>query len=228
MYTSWTCPLPAGGTSDEIALTFDQGRSNRLLVIPALFDEANKMRRHTVEVMRRLDHSGIDSFLPDLPGWNDSLAPLQNQTLDGWRAGIAAAMEEFQPSHVLTIRAGALLAPDGLPGWRHAPTGGKQALRAMLRARTIAAKEAEREETMDSLQALGRSEGIELAGWQLGAEMFAALEEATPPESEVQAEVAQSLLGGGGLWLRAEPDEDPEQADAMAAIIAIALLGGDA
>lgn len=228
MYTSWTCPLPAGGTSDEMALTFDQGRTHRLLVIPALFDEANKMRRHTVEVMRRLDLSGIDSFLPDLPGWNDSLAPLPDQTLEGWRAGIAAAMEEFQPSHVLTIRAGAILAPIDLPGWRHAPTSGKQALRAMLRARTIAAKEAGRDETMEGLQALGRNEGITLAGWHLGAEMFAALESATPPESEMQAEIAQSLLGGGGLWLRAEPDEDAEQADAMAAIIAVALLGGDA
>ena len=28
------------------------------------------------------------------------------------------------------------------------------------------------------------------------------------------------MLGGPGLWLRAEPDEDASQADALAAIIA--------
>ena len=31
------------------------------------------------------------------------------------------------------------------------------------------------------------------------------------------------MLGGGGLWLRAEPGEDRAQADALAAIIAIGI-----
>jgi len=35
------------------------------------------MRRFTVEVMRRLDNAGIDSFLPDLPGGNESSQALQ-------------------------------------------------------------------------------------------------------------------------------------------------------
>ena len=49
---------------------------------PALFDEANKLRRrHTVEVIRRLDAAGIDCLLPDLPGCGESLSPLAEQTL---------------------------------------------------------------------------------------------------------------------------------------------------
>lgn len=225
MYVSWPCPLPTGKDGEESALAFDQSRPHRLLVLPALFDEANKMRRFTVEVLRRLDLSGIDGFLPDLPGCNDSRIPLDTQTLEGWRLAAQAAADHFKATHLLTIRGGALLAPDGLPGWRMAPAGGKQVLRAMLRARTIAAKEAGREETMEQLSALGRSSGVELAGWPLGPSMFAALEEAAVPENARLAEVAQSDLGGGGLWLRAEPDEDPEQSDALAAIIAVALLG---
>lgn len=228
MYTTWNCPLADGSISEELALAFDKGRAHRLLVIPALFDEANKLRRMTVEVMRRLDLSGIDSFLPDWPGCNESRANLPEQTLQSWCAAAVSAAAEFHATHVLSLRAGALLAPDSLPGWRYAPTGGRQALRAMLRARTISAKEAGREETMDSLQELGRSEGVELAGWQLGPEMFAQLEAAKVTDNPLLAEIDQSTLGGGGLWLRAEPDEDPEQADALAAILAIALVGGEA
>jgi len=73
------------------------------------------------------------------------------------------------------------------------------------------------------LQALARQEGIELAGWRIGAAMFSALEDAEPATDLV--EIEQSMLGGPGLWLRAEPDEDPEQADALAALIAIQVGG---
>ena len=66
-----------------------------------------------------------------------------------------------------------------------------------------------------------RSEGIELAGWHLGAEMVRDLESAVAPEG--LSDIAQTDLGGPGLWLRAEPDEAPEQADALAAIVAIGL-----
>ena len=80
---------------------------------------------------------------------------------------------------------------------------------------------------MAQLQTMGRDQGIELAGWQLGADMFAQLENAAVAANGLQANIEQALLGGSGLWLRAEPDEDPEQADALAAIIAVALDGGD-
>jgi hypothetical protein len=191
-----------------------------VLVCPAWFDEANKLRRFTVEVMRRLDIAGIDSFLPDLPGCNDSLAPLNVQTLEGWQAGMRAAAEAVGATHVLAIRAGALLAPATLPGWNYAPQSGSKLLRSMIRARTVAACEAGRAETAEALLALGRKEGLGLGGWTIGAAMLRALETAEPALAEGQGEIAQAMLGGPGLWLRAEPDEDASQADALAAIIA--------
>lgn len=212
-----------GGSHEESALAFLADRPRRLLVLPALFDEANKLRRMTVEVLHRLDMSGIDGVLPDWPGCNDSLQSLQAQSLAHWRACAAAAVAHFRPTHILAIRAGALLDPGTLPGWRFAPVNGRSALRSMLRARTIAAKEAGREETLDSLQASARLDGIELGGWHLGATMFTELEQAAPPDVTRLADIGLADIGGSGLWLRAEPDEDPEQTDALAATIAIGM-----
>lgn len=204
-------------------MLFDRGRNSRLLVIPALFDEANKTRRQVLQVMRRLDGAGVDSILPDLPGWNESEAPLEEQTLESWRSAASAAANYFGATHILALRAGAILAPDGLPGWRYAPTGGANAVRALLRARLVSAREAGREETMAELQERGRTEGIELAGYRIGPGLFATLEDAKPANSELLKDIDQADLGGAGLWLRAEPDEDPAQADALAAIIAMGM-----
>jgi hypothetical protein len=142
---SWTITGADGATGEELLVAFDQVRPVRVLVCPAWFDEANKLRRFTVEVMRRLDKAGIDSFLPDLPGCNDSLAPLEVQTLAGWKAGMTSAAHFFRATHVLAIRAGALLAPTHIPGWHYAPQSGNKLLRGMVRARTIAAREAGRD-----------------------------------------------------------------------------------
>jgi hypothetical protein len=219
----WPCPALGGGRRDELALVFDHKREHRLLVLPAWFDEANKLRRLTVEVMRRLDLSGIDSFLPDLPGCNESEASLAEQTLVLWREAAAAAAEHFRATHVWTLRVGALVAPEGIPGWSFAPLSGAKLLRGMVRARTIAAREAGAAEKAEELLALGRSQGIELGGWQIGAEMFRALEKAEPVAGP--AVIAPDMVPGAGLWLRAEPDEDPEQADALAAMLAIGIAG---
>ncbi|ABC63469.1 hypothetical protein [Erythrobacter litoralis] len=223
MFAEWPCPLPGGTTGTENARIFEKGRDHRLLVIPPLFDEHNKMRHQLVEVMRRLDLTGIDSVMPDQPGWNESKASLADQSLDGWREAMKAAVQHFKPTRYFAVRAGALLVPVGLPGWDYAPTGGKQVLRGMVRARIIAAKEAGREETTDALMRLGRSEGVELAGWKLGASMVSQLEAAEVAESPLRRKIDQATVGGKPLWLRAEPDDDPEQADALAAIIAVSL-----
>ncbi|MCR9180878.1 MAG: hypothetical protein NXH71_11725 [Erythrobacteraceae bacterium] len=219
---------PEGTTTEELLVAFDRGRTRRLLVCPAWFDEANKLRRFTVEVMRRLDNVGIDSFLPDLPGCNDSLAPAALQTLPGWRAGMEAAAHKFGATNVLAIRAGALLAPAHLPGWHYAAQSGPKLLRGMIRARTIAARDAGLEEQADTLMALGRSEGLVLGGWQLGAAMIRDLETAEPVRAQGHSDIAQSQVGGPGMWLRAEPDEDAKQADALAAIISDDLSGTSA
>jgi hypothetical protein len=207
----------------EYALAFDRGRTRRLLVLPALFDEAGKTRHLAVETLRRLDQAGIDGFLPDLPGCNESLAPLEAQTLAGWRAGAAAAARHFGATHLLTIRASAILAPPALPGWRYAPTGGANALRALLRARVISAREAGEDVTSEALLAIGRDRGLDLAGYRIGSAMVRDLESAMLPDSGRLADIAQATVGGNAAWLRAEPDFDPTQADALAAIIALGV-----
>jgi hypothetical protein len=220
---TWPCPTADGGETTEYALTFDQGRSTRVLVIPALFDEGNKLRRLTVEVMRRLDGAGIDSFLPDLPGTNESLAPLANQTLESWTGSMLAATNHFRANRLLAIRGGGLVMPKVIPGWHYAPVKGASQLRQMLRARMLASRELGREETQDGLMAQGASAGLNLIGYQLGPELLRQLQNRVPdPRAGITA-IAQDLIGGGGLWLRAEPAEDREQADALAAVVTMGL-----
>lgn len=219
MLTSW--PTAAG---EEYAVAFDKGRAHRVLILPAWFDESNKLRHFTVEVMRRLEGAGIDSFLPDLPGCNESAAPLESQTLAGWTAEAAEAAAYFSATHVLAIRAAAMIAPETLPGWRYAPTAASSQLRSLLRARVLAAREAGRDEDRDKLLDAGRREGLMLGGYGLGATMIDALADADLSPSGKQRDIAQSDIGGPGLWLRAEPGHDARQADALAAILAMELL----
>jgi len=214
---SWPCPLPGGASEAGYALAFDRGRPRRLLIVPALFDEANRLRRFTAETMRRLDQAGIDSILPDLPGTNESTAVLAAQTLDTWRAAMAAAASHFAATHVLALRGGALAAPD-LPGWALAPVGGGSILRQLIRARVIAAREAGREERAEDLLEQGPHGGITLAGHKLGAPMVGALHNAIPP-----AALSALPAFGSPLWLRAEPGEDPDQSRALAEWLAAEL-----
>ena len=217
---TWRAPLSGGGFSDELLVSFDRARERRVLVLPALFDEANKLRHFTVRMMRALDELEIDSFLPDLPGCNESFATLGAQTLTSWQAAASAAAEAFVATEVLTIRAGALLAPSALPTWQYAPQTGAKLLRAMIRARIIASREAGRSETQEQLLEEGRESGLMLAGWPLGAAMLRELEAAVPSDAATQYVIAQSQVGGGGLWLRAEPGHDQGQSEALAGIIA--------
>ncbi len=221
--TSYPCPLPGGAEASELALAFDRDRTPRLLIAPALFDEANRMRRLTVEVMRRLDKSGIDSFLPDLPGCNESTQDLALVEPEDWRMALEAAARHFGATHLLAIRGGALLAPAKLPGWLYAPVKGASLLKTMLRVRMIAAREAGREESAEALLAQGLQMGIDLAGWSLSGEMLRQLQDAVPLKRDNLALIDQETVGGGALWLRAEPGEDSAQADALAAVIAVGI-----
>lgn len=216
----WTATCANKATSEELLLKFDQGRASRVLILPALFDEANKLRRFTVEMMRRLDAMGIDSFLPDLPGCNESLQPLSEQTLSTWRENAKSVATQVSATHVLSVRAGAMLAEVDLPGWRYAPLIGAKQLRSMQRAQKLADREgnlgAEQTKTdNDATNGL-----VVLNGWTLGAEMIETLSSDPLPERPQQREIAQSELAGAGLWLRAEPSEDHAQSLALAEIIA--------
>lgn len=224
--TTWPCPAPGGDSAAEYAAGFGggfgDGSATRVLVIPALFDEANRLRRFTVETMRRLAEAGIASVLPDLPGTNESLQPLAAMTLDHWRAAMAAAAVHFAATHVLAIRGGAIVAPL-LPGRAYAPVGGAAILRQMIRTRVIASRESGREESAGTLLEQGLAKGLVLAGYPLSAAMVAGLHAAITPGN--LAAIAQADVGGPGLWLRAEPGEDAGQAQALADCLASAIAG---
>ncbi len=221
MIASWPCPGPSG-PSEEYAPAFDRGRARRLLIVPALFDEANRLRRMLTDTMRLLDDAGIDSFLPDLPGCNESLQALEAQSLHGWRVAMENASQHFAATEVLAVRGGALVCPSTLPGFILEPAKGPSIVRQLLRARTIAAREAGRHEESAALLELGRTEGLELAGYRFGASLIAGLQDALP-QTEGQRIITQSELGGGGLWLRAEPAAAPEQSEALARLITAGL-----
>lgn len=113
--------------------------------------------------------------------------------------------------------------PPKLPGWHYAPVKGGSLIKTMLRARIIAARELGREENAAELMEQGRESGIELAGWPLSAEMLRQLDQLVPSRRSDLVTIDHETIGGNALWLRAEPDEDPAQADALAAVIAMAL-----
>lgn len=219
--TSYPCPLPGGTAASELALGFDSGRTLRVLVVPSLLDEANRMRRFSVEVMRRLDGAGIDSLLPDLPGCNESMQTLATIELEDWRMAIEAAAKHFGATHVLAIRGGCLLVPETCSGWFYAPTKGASLIKTMLRARILASREAGLEETADDLLQRGVEQGLELAGWSLSGEMIRQLQDAVPSTSNRFSRIDQETVGGSGLWLRAEPGFDAAQADALSAIVVL-------
>lgn len=218
MIAAWTCPGPAGPAS-EYAFAIDRQRPLRLLVVPALFEEANRTRRMVTQAMRLLDAAGIDSFLPDLPGCNESPQDFAAQSLSAWRGAMDAAAREFAATHVLAIRGGALVFPNRLPGLVYEPVKGQSILRQLVRARILAAREAGRQEDSESLVSEGKERGLELAGYRCGAALIAGLESAVP-EDEGQRVVRQAELPGAGLWLRSEPSDSPGQSEALARIVA--------
>lgn len=217
----WPCPLPGGSLSREYALAFDKGRSQCLMIVPALFDEGNRMRRFCADVMRRLDASGIDCVLPDFPGTNESLVPLDHCDTADWADAMEAAARHFAATHVLAVRGGAVFTPTGLPGWHYAPAKPPAILRQLLRARVIASREAGIEESRETLEAAARSDGIELAGYRIGADFYRQFESMKTPQGP--SVIQQTDIGGSGLWLRAEPGEDRQQADALAAILVVGI-----
>lgn len=219
--TPATYPTTDGGS--EYALACDKGRRWRLLIVPALFDEANRLRRFTVELMRRFDKAGIDSFLPDLPGTNESTAALSDQSLTDWTAAMIAAAEHFRATHALGVRGGSVLVPHELPSWLYAPSNGAACLRQLTRARALGARESGRNETADQLFAQGNASGVELCGYSLGPAFFRDFPSAVPPVHPRVVTIEQDEIGGAGLWLRAEPDEDKAQADALAALVAMGV-----
>ena len=216
--------------NDELCLCFGQDDAPKLLILPPLFDEANRVRHLIVECARALGELGVGSLMPDLPGCNESPVPLEHASISLWQAALIACAEQLGPvSHIASIRGGALLdgALGDLPRWRLAPVKGGQLLRTMLRTKIASDREAGMTSSSEALMETARSQGIELAGNSLSPCMIRELDSAAPDGGVVRLVrfaddplEAESRIAGAPLWLRAEPAHDPAMAAAMAADIA--------
>jgi hypothetical protein len=197
------------------------------MLVPPLFDEANRMRRTLVLTMRALAERGMASLLPDLPGQNDSPESTEAVTLAEWRTALAgAASRESGPLLIASWRGGALIddaASNAMGWWRMAPLNGASIIKTMIRTRIAGEKEAGRTVSADDIRGMADHGPVELAGTLLNGAMIAQLESATPagvqPLRTVTVGTGEGKLPGSALWLRAEPGEDAAMAQAMAADI---------
>lgn len=214
----------------ELCLCKGTPAAPRVLLVPPLFDEMNRMRRMLVDVMQSLESLQICSFLPDLPGTNESLVALDQISLADWQGAVWACAQQHDISHLASFRGGAL-AVAALPGashWIFTPAKGPTILRTMLRTKVAADREAGRNTGLAELAAQAETGPIELAGNIIGPELFAQLNAADIPEMKNQRIVrlesdskpADGQIAGSALWLRAEPDDDPAMSAAIARDIA--------
>lgn len=217
--------------NNEYCLKIDKNRTKKVLIIAPLFEEANRVRHTLVETMRALDALGVDSFLPDLPGRNESAMPSDAVDLNVWQAALnACASHSGNIPYIASLRGGSLL--DHVIGaqavWRLSPVKGAQILRAMVRTRIASERENGNEVNSKAIMEIAKTDGIALAGNWMSANMVAQLEPAIPPSALPCREVKISsaidsgadIIQGSPLWLRAEPDHDAQMAKAMADDIA--------
>lgn len=196
-------------------------------MIPPFFDEGNRLRRTLVLTMTALAEIGFDSWLPDLPGQNDSLLPTEQAALSAWRAALTdLIVSSGRPVITAAWRSGALLdeATPVFARWRMAPQSGMPVLKTLARSRLASDQEAGHQVSMDGLMTQMRVRMTDLAGNRLSPAMVAELEAATlgnPPMTRtVTVGSGPDALPGSPLWLRAEPGEDREMAKLMAQDIA--------
>ncbi len=200
-----------------------------IIIVPPLFDEANRTRRTLVLAMRALAVRGFAAALPDLPGQNDSLLPTQEATLALWREALAAHCAHTDGPHIVASwRGGALIddaAGSACGWWRMAPQSGAAIVKTLLRVRIAGDREAGIPSSPDSLRADAAAHGqLELAGNCLSVAMIDALDAASPAPVEplrvTMPGSGEGQITGSPLWLRAEPGEDRAMAQAMADDIA--------
>jgi hypothetical protein len=195
-----------GGT--EMLLRHGAGSPITLLILPALFEEANRMRRFTVSVMRNLAAVGIGSILPDLPGSGDSLTDLVDVSFADWQDSVSSLTENIFGS--VAIRGGALLDEAVRDRWRLAPDSGERLLRDMIRTTSFSGGV-----TATEIDERARISPIQLAGNLISPALYTALRQATPvPGAQITS------VEGAKLWRAAEPGDDSDYARLIADDIA--------
>lgn len=196
-----------------------------ILVVPPLFEEANRTRRTLVLAMRMLAADGFAALLPDLPGQNESLVPIAEVDLARWQdALVRIAADVDGPVIVASIRGGTLIdhRANAAGWWRLAPVGGASLLRTLMRARVSADREAGVTSSIENLHEQARTAPLLLAGNALSPAMIEQLgtAEGQPVEPLRSIGLGADGIAGTPLWLRAEPGEDAAMAGAIAADIA--------
>lgn len=190
---------------------------HHILFSAPLFAEMNKMRRTLTEVIRLLSAHNIKCSLPDLPGCNESLAPFNEQNLENWQSALVACANQKEVSHIASFRGGALIDAIGKPIWRINGIKGANMVKTMMRSKVIALKEAGKDITIDQLQQQAQNDGIELAGYEISAQLFEQLQNTYP---HIDDDITQLKLGqdieGAALWLRSEPEYDAILAQSIA------------
>jgi hypothetical protein len=216
--------MAADATEHHLRLTPAGAHRATVLLVPPLFDEANRLRRTLVLAMRALAAEGFAAVLPDLPGQNESLVALEDVDLERWQDALAdVAASIAGPVITASIRGGALIdhRARAAAWWRLAPVGGASLLRTMMRARVAADREAGILSSLDGLQEAAKTAPLLLAGNALSPAMVAGLgtAEAQPVEPLRSVGLGADGIAGTPLWLRAEPGEDAAMAAAIAADI---------
>ncbi len=191
--------------------------TRRILFLPPLFGEMNRVRRTWVQTMRLLAAQGIACALPDLPGCNESTAPITDQSLHNWRGAITGFASDFGATHIFSVRGGCLI-DDGprVPVMRLAPINGALLLKAMVRARIAGDKEAGLITSSEHLAAAVQQAPVQLAGHAINAQLWQDLTDAEPAILDDKSREVALGDGISALWLRAEPQYDAACAHALA------------
>ncbi len=187
------------------------------LILPALFDEANRMRRFTVQLMHGLVRRGIGAVLPDLPGTGESETELARVGGYDWLRALhdCSLLLNRERTIVVALRGGAsLLAGLERSGftaparcWQLSPEPGARLLRDLGRAQAVARRG-------DAAYPISD----DLGGWL--QQLEPRVEGARTVRLRRDPLPADDRIDGSPLWRRAEPGEDAAMVDAAAANIA--------
>lgn len=189
------------GGREEWTLRIGSGRA--LLFLPPLFEEMNRTRALLATVMRALAARGFECWLPDLPGTGESDQALETISWQDWRDAAGAAFEASGAAASVALRGGALLDDQSPARWRLAPATGASLARDLARAGLMTEGGGGYAPSPALVEPLASAEPA--AGGRIRTVRLA-----------TDRAEADLKLEGPPLWRRAEPQNSPELAEAIA------------